>query len=190
VRTLPQGTLAPPVPSWLVLAQGIASVVLALVQLTQPGVDNLLTLLALLGGYWLLGGLLELVDLAVHRRRWAWRLAGAVAGVAAGLVVLREPLWSTLLVPPLLAPAMGWFGLAVGLVYLVRTVAGGGGGALVLGTQSAVLGVVLLCGTPQVVVWGGAAVAALAGPAALVVALRTRLAETVEQARRSRQVAG
>jgi uncharacterized membrane protein HdeD (DUF308 family) len=178
VRTLPQGTLAPPVPSWLVLSQGIASVVLALVQLTQPGVDNLLTLLALLGGYWLLGGLLELVDL------------GAVAGVAAGLVVLREPLWSTLLVPPLLAPAMGWFGLAVGLVYLVRTVAGGGGGALVLGTQSAVLGVVLLCGTPQVVVWGGAAVAALAGPAALVVALRTRLAETVEQARRSRQVAG
>jgi uncharacterized membrane protein HdeD (DUF308 family) len=183
-------TLAAPVPSWLVLVQGIASVVLALVQLTQPGVDNLLTLLVLLGGYWLLGGILELVDLTVDRRRWAWRLAGAAAGLAAGFVVLREPLWSTLLVPALVAPAMGWFGLAVGLVYLVRTLVGGGRGALVLGTQSLVLGVMLLCGAPQVIVWGGAAVAAMGGLATLVFALRGQLAGAAEQARRSRQVAG
>ena len=188
MRPLSEGTLAPPVPSWLVLVQGIASFVVAMVQLTQPGVDHLLTLLALLGAYWLLGGLLELVDVAIERRRLPWRLVCAAAGFAAGLVVLREPLWSTLLVPPLLAPAIGWFGLAVGLVYLLRTVAGGGRGATVLGTLSVVLGVVLLCGSPEVTVWGAAAVAALGGPAALVVALRTRMSDAVERARRSRQL--
>lgn len=184
------GTLAPAVPTWLVLTQGIAAVLVALIQLTQPGVDNLLTLLALLGGYWLLGGVLELADLAIDRRLWAWRLVGASAGIAAGLVVLRQPLWSTLLMPRLLAPAMGWFGLVVGVVYLVRTLAGGGRGALVLGTQSAVLGAMLLSGSPQVIAWGGAAVTGLGGPAALVVALRGRLATRGEQARRSREVAG
>jgi uncharacterized membrane protein HdeD (DUF308 family) len=190
VPTLAEGTLAPPVPPWLVLVQGIAAVVVGLVQLTQPGADNLLAMLALLGGYWLLGGILELVDLAVHRQRWAWRLAGAAAGIAAGAVVLREPLWSTLIVPPLLTPAMGWFGLGVGAVYLARMLAGGGRGALVLGTQSLVLGVMLLCAAPEVIVWGGAAVTGLGGLAALVVALRIRLTDAVEQARRSRQLAG
>ncbi|TMC08969.1 MAG: hypothetical protein E6J41_11635 [Chloroflexi bacterium] len=188
--TLAEGTLAPRVPAWLVLVQGIAALVVALVQLTRPGVDNLLAMLALLGGYWLLGGILELVDLAVHRRRWAWRLAGTAAGIGAGAVVLREPLWSTLLVAPLLTSAMGWFGLAVGAVYLARMLAGGGRGALVLGTQSLVLGVMLLCAAPQVIAWGGAAVTGLGGAAALVVAMRVRLTDAVEQARRSRQLAG
>jgi uncharacterized membrane protein HdeD (DUF308 family) len=190
VGSLTGGTLAPPVPTWLVLTQGIAAVLVALIQLTQPGVDNLLTLLALLGGYWLLGGVLELVDLAIDGRGRAWRLLGASAGIAAGFVVLHEPLWSTLLVVPQLAPAMGWFGLAVGAVYLVRAFAGGGRGALVLGTQSVVLGVMLLYGSPQVIVWGGAVVTGLGGPAALVVALRGRLSATMGQARRSRQMAG
>jgi uncharacterized membrane protein HdeD (DUF308 family) len=163
VGAISEGTLAPPVPTWLVLTQGIAAVLVALVQLTQPGVDNLLTMLALLGVYWLLGGILELVDLALAGRRWAWRLAGASAGIAAGFVVLREPLWSTLLMPELLAPTMGWFGLAAGVVYLVRALAGGGRGALVLGAQSLALGVVPLIGSPQLISSGGAAVRAWAG---------------------------
>lgn len=182
--------LAPAVPRWLVLTQGIASIVVALVQVTQPGVDNLLTLLALLGGYWLLGGLLELLDLATERRQWLWRLTGAAAGIAAGVVVLREPLWSTLLVPTLLAPALGWSGIAVGAVYVLRAVLGGGRGALVLGAESLVLGVLLAYAPPQVIVWGGAAVAALGGAAALVVARRVRLPDAVEQAGRARELAG
>jgi uncharacterized membrane protein HdeD (DUF308 family) len=182
--------LAPPVPTWLVLAQGIAAVLVALVQLTQPGADNLLTMLALLGVYWLLGGILELADLAIDGRRPVWRLAGATAGIAAGFAVLREPLWSTLLLPHLLAPTVGWFGLAVGIVYLVRGLAGGGRGALVLGTQSLVLGVMLLSGSAPLISWGGAAVTGLGGSAALVVALRGRVAASVEQARRSREVTG
>jgi hypothetical protein len=85
---------------------------------------------------------------------------------------------------------MGWFGLAVGIVYLVRALAGGGQGAVVLGTASLVLGVLLVWGSPGLITWGGAAVTGLAGPAALVVALRGRLAATLTQARRSREVAG
>jgi uncharacterized membrane protein HdeD (DUF308 family) len=182
--------IAAPVPPWLVLAQAVASVALATVQLTQPGADNLLTLLVLLGGYWLLGGVLELVGLAVDRRRWAWRLASAGPGLAAGFVVLREPLWSTLLVPPQVAPTIGRFGLAVAGVYLARMVVGGGRGALVLGTQSLVLGVMLLFGAPQVIVWGGAAVAGLGGLATLVFALRGHLLDAGDRVRRPRELTG
>jgi len=190
VGSLTADALAPPVPQWLLLTQGTAAVLVALIQLTQPGVDNLLTLLALLGGYWLLGGVLELIDLAIGGGHRAWHLVGAAAGIAAGFVVLREPLWSTLLVPHLLAPAMGWFGLAAGAISLVRALVGGGRGALVLGAQSVLLGVVLLWGSALVILWAGTAVVTVGGPAALVIALRGRLAATMGQARGSRQVAG
>ncbi|HYW26714.1 MAG TPA: hypothetical protein VE953_21260 [Terriglobales bacterium] len=179
--------LAPPVPSWLVLTLGVASLSVALVQLAQVGVDNLLTLLALLGVFWLLGGVLELADLAVEGRRWPWRLAGAAAGVAAGVAVLREPLWSTLLVPALLAPTVGWLGIAAGLVSLLRGLLGGGPGALVLGALSVVLGVVLVLAAPAAIVWFGAAAAAVGGAAAVVVAVG---APERPRAERSRELAG
>jgi uncharacterized membrane protein HdeD (DUF308 family) len=189
-RTAGDHVLSPAAPSWLVLTEAIASAVVALLLLTQPGVDNLLTLLALLGLYWLLGGVLELVGLLTDRGGWAWKALSAVAGIAPGLFILRHPLWSTLLVPVLLARTLGAFGLAVGGIYLLRMLAGGGRGAAVLGTQSLVLGVILVFGSPAVMVWGCAAVMTLACVTTLVVALRIRLSEAVEQSRRARQPMG
>jgi uncharacterized membrane protein HdeD (DUF308 family) len=189
MRALASATFAPPVPSWLVLTQAIASVLLALVQFTQPGVDHLLTLLVLLGCYWLLWAVLELADLALTRQGWFWRLAAAAAGLAAAFVVLREPLWSTFLLPAAIASVMGWYALGAGALSLVRMLAGGGRGAPILGTQSLVLGVVLLHGAPEVTEWGGAAVAFMGGLATLVFALRGQLVGPGEQARRSRQLA-
>jgi len=164
------GAIAPPVPAWLVRTDAFASIAVALLVLTQPGADHLLVLLALLGVYWLLGGILELVDLGIGSRRRAWRLLGAIAGIAAGMVVLREPLWSTLLVPALVAGSLGWFGLAAGGVRLLRAVLGGGPAAAVLGVESVLLGLVLLRAPPGVLVWAAAAVAIAAGTLAMVVA--------------------
>ena len=114
------GGLAVRPPSWLAAADSAASIVVALALVTQPGTDNLLTLLALLAVYWLVGAALEVVDLVADHRRWAWKALGAASGVAAALVVLRQPLWSTVLVPAVLARTVGGFGIAVGVVRLLR----------------------------------------------------------------------
>jgi uncharacterized membrane protein HdeD (DUF308 family) len=181
---------ATPAPWWLVLANGIASGAAALVLLTQPGADNLLALLVLLGAFWAFGGALELVDLALDRRRWAWKALGGLAGLAAGWAVLRHPLWSTLLVPLMLAQTLGIFALGVAIVQLLRTVCGAGQGMGVLGTQSLILGVVLLFGAPEILVWAGAAVLTVGGAAAIVTAFRIRLAGVLLVERRAREFGG
>src|SRR5206468_4691320 len=93
------GVRATPPPWWLVLGRGAAFPVAALVLLTQPGADHLLTLLALLAVCWLAAAALDLADLWRDRTAWGWKLAGAAAAATAAGVVLRQPLWSTLLVP-------------------------------------------------------------------------------------------
>lgn len=182
--------VATPAPWWVILASGVAAAVAALVLLTQPGVDNLLAMLVLLALCWLWAGLLDLADLLLDRRRWGWKALGALTGVAAAWCILHHPLWSTLLVPLLLAQTLGGFALAVAVVQLVRSVCGAGPGMGVLGGQNLVLGVMLLFGPASVLVWGGAAILSVGGATTIVVALRLRLAGMLELTERSREFSG
>ncbi len=177
-------------PSWLVRADGAVSILAALVLVTQPGVDNLLAVLALLGVYWLVGGALDLADLVADHRWWAWKALGAASGVAAAVVVLQQPLWSTVVVPVVLARTVGGFSLAVGAARALRTLAGGGAGSGVMATQSLLLGVLLLKASPATMVWGAAALVSAGGVAAVVVASGIHFAEAAEHARRARQLVG
>jgi uncharacterized membrane protein HdeD (DUF308 family) len=164
--------LASPVGWWLVLAHGVLSICLGALVLSQPGADDLLTLLALLGVYWLLGAALEVVDLGHDHARWAWKLLSGSVQVSAGLVVLRHPLWSTLLVPSTLVGTLGSLGLAIGATQLARGLVGGGWGAAGLALVSLPLGgIVLLC-PPRPAVWAAGLWAVAAGAGALAVGLR------------------
>jgi uncharacterized membrane protein HdeD (DUF308 family) len=182
--------VATPAPWWLVLANGFAAAAAALVMLTQPGVDNLLVTLVLLALCWLWGGLLELVDLLLDRRRWGWKALGALTGVAAGWSVLHQPIWSTLLVPLLLTQTLGLLALAVAAVQLLRCVLGAGPGMAVLGGQSLALGLVLLVAPVAVLVWAAAAILTVGGVAAILMALRLRLAGLLPVGERSREFSG
>ncbi len=185
----PHGAQATP-PSWLVRADGAVSILVALVLVTQPGADNLLTVLALLGVSWLVGAALELLDLLADHRRWAWKALGAASGAAAAVVVLHQPLWSTVVVPVVLARTVGGFGLALAAVNALRTLAGGGAGSGVPAAQSLLLGMLLLLASPATMVWGATALLGAGGVAAIVVASQIRFAEAAEYARRARQVVG
>ena len=177
-------------PSWLVRAEGAVSIVVALVLVTQPGVDNLLTVLALLGVCWLVGAALEVADLVADVQRWPWKALCAASGVAAAVVVLQQPLWSTVIVPVVLARTVGGFGLAVAAVRLLRALAGGGAGSGVPAAQSLLLGVLLLLASPATIVWGATALLGAGGVGAIVVASRIHFAEAGEQWRRVRQLVG
>jgi uncharacterized membrane protein HdeD (DUF308 family) len=180
---------ATPAPWWVVLGQGTAFLAAAMVLLTQPGADHLLTLLALLAVCWLAGAGLDLVDLWRDRRAWAWKLLSALAGIGAGVLVLRQPLWSTLLVPATLLGWLGAFAVAVGALGLVRAAAGGGRGLAALGCLNLVMGVLLIAGSPSLVVWAGTAWAAIGGIGVLVAGVRLRPARSARPAG-DRELAG
>ena len=80
------------------LLEGIAAVIIGLFLLTAPGI-TLLFLVQVTGFFWLIGGILRVVSIFVDSSLWDWKLVGGVIGILAGIVVLRHPLWSTLLLP-------------------------------------------------------------------------------------------
>ena len=106
---------------WLVLLQGVLSVVLGVLALAMPG--------ATLGALILLWGLLALVNGVVDvfhaigaagsHKSWGWQLAGGLVGILAGLAILRWPGLSALFVLYLVAI----WAIMMGIVRVVGAIA-------------------------------------------------------------------
>ena len=77
---------------WVFLLEGIAAIIFGVLLLTNPGA-TLVALVIFLGFYWLFVGVLELVRMFVDGSvPWYWSLLIGVLGIAAGIIVLRQPL--------------------------------------------------------------------------------------------------
>ena len=122
--------------------------VTGLLLLTSPGA-TLLVLVQFLGAYWLVMGILSLVSLCVDRTLWGWKLVVGVLGVLAGLAVLRDPLWSAVLVPTVLVVFLGIDALIMGVTQIIYTSRGGGFGLAILGIMNIIFGAILLF-NPQI----------------------------------------
>jgi uncharacterized membrane protein HdeD (DUF308 family) len=129
-------------PWWLVMISGISLFVLGLLLLTSPG-TTLLILVQFLGAYWLVTGILSLVSLCIDRTLWGWKLAAGVLGILAGLVVLRDPLWSAVLVPTVLVILLAVDALIMGLTQVSHAFYGGGFGLAFLGILNIIFGIIL-----------------------------------------------
>jgi uncharacterized membrane protein HdeD (DUF308 family) len=85
---------------WALLLRGIVSVALALLLWLRPGV-GLATLMLLLGAYMLVDGIVA-VFTAIGGRSdnpdWGWMLAGGVLGALVGLLTLRAPAATALVI--------------------------------------------------------------------------------------------
>jgi uncharacterized membrane protein HdeD (DUF308 family) len=103
-----------------------------------------LVLVQVLGFYWLIVGILALVSLFVDRSLWGWKLCSGLLGILSGLVIIRHPLWSALLIPTLLVIVLAVQSLLQGVIKMVEAFRGGGFGAIVLGILNILLGVLLL----------------------------------------------
>jgi uncharacterized membrane protein HdeD (DUF308 family) len=132
---------------WVFLLQGLAGIILGFMLLTEPGA-TIVALTTVLGFYWLIVGLLALVQVFVDRSTpWIWSLLTGVVGILAGLFVLRHPLVAALTVPTVLVIILGVQGLIMGGLQIIGGFQGGGIGSFILGVINILVGLLLL-GSP------------------------------------------
>jgi uncharacterized membrane protein HdeD (DUF308 family) len=132
---------------WVFLLQGFAGIIIGLMLITEPGA-TLVALTTVLGFYWLITGVLALVQVFVDRATpWIWSLLAGLVGVLAGLFVLRHPLVAALTVPTVVVIILGIQGLVIGAVQIIGGFKGGGIGPFILGAINVLVGILLL-GSP------------------------------------------
>ena len=162
---------------WVFLLKGLTGLILGFMLLTEPAA-TLVALTTLLGFYWLVLGVLSLVQVFVDRSiPWIWSLLSGIVGILAGLFVLRHPLIAALTVPTVFVIILGVQGLVMGVIGIIGGIQGGGVGSFILGVVNVLVGLLLL---------GSPVAAALAVPllfgvllvvqgvASIVLALRVR----------------
>ena len=166
---------------WLVLLQGIASLILGLMLFIVPAI-TLPALVVFLGAYWLVMGIFSIIGIFIgySRAHWGWALFSGILGIIAGILVLSSPLLAAILLPAILAVIIAIQGILIGIVSLIHGFKGSGGGAIAIGIVSMAFGAVLLiwplyAGFTMVIVI--AVFAILGGIAAIVNSFQIRNAE-------------
>ena len=131
------------IPWWLVLLEGIAAVIIGILLLAEPRM-TITVLIWILGIYWFVAGIFSIISIFIDSSAWGWKLFIGILGILAGLVIMRHPLWSSLLVPTVAVIVLGIQGLIMGVVRLIQAFQGEGWGAGILGVLSILFGIVLL----------------------------------------------
>jgi uncharacterized membrane protein HdeD (DUF308 family) len=167
----------PPSAWWVVLLEGIAALVIGILLITDTE-QTVFTLVLFLGIWWFIGGLFDLISLFIDRTQWGWKLFSGILGLIAGLIVIRHPMWAAVLVPATLVWVLGFFGIFIGIMALVRAFQGAGLGTGILGVISIVLGVILLGANIGVaaftIIYIAAIWAIIGGVFAIIYAFRVR----------------
>jgi uncharacterized membrane protein HdeD (DUF308 family) len=165
-------------PWWLILIEGIVALVVGVMLLVSP-VRTTIYLIQVLGWYWLISGVFEIIGIFIDHTKWGWRLFSGIIGILAGLVIIGQPLMATILVPTTMVWIVGFLGIFFGVVLLIRAFQGGGWAAGILGVLSIILGIMLI-GQPFVAAlalpWIFGVCAIVGGILAIVAAFRFRSA--------------
>ncbi|HAE85715.1 MAG TPA: hypothetical protein DCG78_04310 [Anaerolineaceae bacterium] len=130
---------------WIVLLEGIATVILGLLLITQP-VSTTGVILMFIGVYWLIEGILSIVRIFTKpgKAPWFWSLIIGILGIVAGIVVLGQPLLSATIISATLTTIIAIIGIAMGIMEIARGVQGDGIGAVIFGILSILIGIWLL----------------------------------------------
>jgi uncharacterized membrane protein HdeD (DUF308 family) len=131
------------IPWWVVLLQGIAAVILGLFLLAKPGM-TMVVVVQLIGIYWFVSGLFQIVAIFIDHTQWGWKLFSGILGIIAGMIIIKHPLWSPIMLTSVLIIVLGIEGLIIGVINLIQAFKGGGWGVGILGALSILFGLVLL----------------------------------------------
>ena len=131
------------IPWWVVLLQGIAAVILGLLLLAKPGM-TIVVVVQLIGIYWFVSGLFQIVAIFIDHTQWGWKLFSGILGIIAGMIIIKHPLWSPIMLTSVLIIVLGIEGLIIGVINLIQAFKGGGWGVGILGALSILFGLVLL----------------------------------------------
>jgi uncharacterized membrane protein HdeD (DUF308 family) len=130
-------------PWWLLLMGGILNIIVGILLLVNPA-KTAIAFAWVLGLYWFVQGIFTLVAMFIDHSAWGWKLFMGVLGILAGIVVMRHPIASALVIPSILVLLLGIQGLIVGGISLVMAFKGGGWGAGILGALSIFFGIILI----------------------------------------------
>jgi uncharacterized membrane protein HdeD (DUF308 family) len=170
----------PGVPWWLILLEGISLIIIGILLITDTD-QTVFTLVLFLGIWWFISGIFDLISMFMDHSQWGWKLFSGILGIVAGLAIIRHPYWAAMLVPATLVWVLGFFGIIIGVVALVRAFQGAGWGMGILGVISIVLGLIALGANMgvavQTIIIVGAIWAIIGGIVAIVFAFRVRSAE-------------
>ena len=130
-------------PWWLVLLQGIVTLILGMLLLYYP-LGTIVLLVTFLGAYWFLNGIVGLVSLATDSTNRGWKLLFAVLGIIAGIAVLAYPYYSAFLIPATFIFLIGFWGIIMGALGIFAAFKGGGWGAGITGALLVIFGLIAL----------------------------------------------
>ena len=163
-------------PWWVLLTGGVIAVIVGVVLLWAPAktaASAWLLLTAMLGIYWLVLGILDIVSMFEDHSAWGWKLFIGIVSILAGLIILMYPIAAAISLPRIFTLMLGIWGLIYGVILLLMTFQGGGWGAGVLGVLAIILGISLIAnwtspGIGLAFIWA-AAVCLLIGGVILIV---------------------
>ena len=136
---------APGFPWWIVLVEGILALIFGILLITAPGRTTLF-LVTVLGFYWLIRGIFSIIEIFLPNRstHWGWLLFIGILGIVAGIVVLRNLVYATVVVATFVVVFLAVDGLIMGIMGIVRAFTGGGWGPGILGILTIIIGLFLL----------------------------------------------
>jgi uncharacterized membrane protein HdeD (DUF308 family) len=171
-------------PWWLNLIAGILAVVVGAVLLWAPAktrVDTYMLLVAILGVYWLVEGIFDIISIFVDHTAWGWKLFIGIVSILAGATILMYPVAAAIALPKIFVLVLGIWGLMYGVILLIMAFQGGGWGAGILGVLGIIFGIALMVnytspGMGLAMVWSAAVMGVIGGIALIVQAFRQRSA--------------
>ncbi len=136
-----------PRPWWLTLIEGILAFVIGAMLLWAPTntrVDAWVMLIALLGIYWLVQGVLDLVHMFTDHTNWGWKLFAGIVSILAGAYIVMYPMAATLYLPRVFALVLGLWAIIDGAIALILAFKGAGWGAGIVGALACFFGLLLV----------------------------------------------
>jgi uncharacterized membrane protein HdeD (DUF308 family) len=172
-------------PWWVLLIQGILAFVVGVALLWSPGKSNpaqvYLILVQLLGLYWLIDGIVNIVLIFVDHTAWGWKLFMGIISILAGGYILMYPIASALALPRIFVLVLGIWGVIEGIVLLILAFQGAGWGAGIMGVLALIFGGILIANYSAVgmglsLLWFAAILGVVGGIVLIIQAFRVRSA--------------
>lgn len=169
-------------PWWLTLIEGTALLLIGMILLWSPAKTQIRTWLLvvqLLGIYWLIRGVLDIVSMFTDHTAWGWKLFIGIVSILAGGYILAYPVASALVLPQVFSLVLGIWALVEGVIMLAMAFRGGGWGAGILGGIGILLGLVLIgaygdFGMGIAFLWTAAVFAVIGGIVLIIQSFRQR----------------
>jgi len=171
-----------PHPMWKTIITGFMALVIGGILLWGTAVERIQTytlLVHLLGLWWLVSGVLDIVHIFTDSTAWGWKLFMGVISIVAGTAILTYPVVAAVSLPTIFVWVLGFWGIFYGLIMLINAFRGAGWGVGVLGVVEIALGGFLLAnynmpGMGLSLLWTAAIFAVIGGIALIVQGFRGR----------------